>query len=263
VSVPAGTIDRTFVVALATFRGAFAGLRGIAFLFAAVLFPLLLLLIQAAAFTGLDLLGTSESLLSALFLPVILLLVCLVLGVGAFRGELEDDTLVYPLNRTLPRRALAAGKYLGTAAAALCYLLPSTLVGTALAAALGTGPTMASPGLYEAVLLLPAMAILAYTAIFVLLGLLTRYALVIGLLYGFLWETFVSLIPGPIRELTVIYYLRAVGSNLVPSGTLGAGVAPLAPAYGLLGALGMAIGSIVVCALILRFTEIRPAAAPS
>jgi ABC-2 type transport system permease protein len=258
-----GPIERTLVVASVTFRSAFVGTRGVALGLSAAIYPLVVLGIAAGQFAGLDLLGTAEVLYSTLFLPVVLLLVCLVLGVGAFRGELEDDTLVYPLNRTIPRAALAAGKYLGLVAAAALLLIPSAVVGGAIAAVLGNGPTVASPGLTEALLLLTILAILSYSAIFFLLGLLTRQALVIGLLYGFLWETFISLIAGPIRELSVIYYLRGVGTALAPTGSLGAGVSAIAPDGVVVGAIGLALGSVVLASLWLAYAEIRPAAAPA
>ena len=258
-----GAVERTGVVAWTTFRSAFAGGRGIGLVFAAAVYPILVLAIDLAKFSGLDLLATSETLFSTLFLPVILLLVCLVLGVGAFRGELEEDTLVYPLNRTIPRPAIAAGKFLGTFVAAVAILLPSALLGMGLASALGTGPTTTTSGLEEAVVVVPLLAILAYEAIFFLLGLATAQALIVGLLYGFLWETFISLIAGPIRELSVVYYLRGVGEYLVPGGNLGAGVGGLDPTGVTVGAILLAVGSVVGAALLLRYVEIRPAPAPT
>jgi ABC-2 type transport system permease protein len=253
--MPTGPIERTFVVAAVTFRSAFVGSRGVALVLSAAIYPLVVVGIASGHFSGLDLLATSEVLFSTLFLPVVLLLVCLVLGVSAFRGELEDDTLVYPLNRTIPRAALAAGKYLGLVTAAALLLIPSALIGGAIAAEFGNGPTLPSTGLTEGLFLLTVLGILTYTAIFFLLGLVTRQALVIGLLYGFLWETFISLIAGPVRELSVIYYLRGVGSSLAPTGALGAGV--------IAGAIAVGLASVVLAFLWLAYAEIRPAAAPA
>jgi ABC-2 type transport system permease protein len=261
--VASGPLVRTGVVAAMAFRAAFAGRRIVALGLAAAIFPVLVLAIDAAAFSGLDLLGTSETLFSALFLPVILLLVALVLGVGAFRGELEEDTLVYPLSRTLPRPALAAGKYLGSVAATLFVLLPSAIVAMTLATVLGSGPTQSSTGLTEAVLLLTTIGSVAYVAIFLVLGLLTRQALVIGLLYGFIWETFISLIAGPVRELTVVYFLRGVGAGLVPGGSLGSGVGAMAPGGVAAGGVLLGAAAVVVASLWLSYAEIRPAAAPA
>jgi ABC-2 type transport system permease protein len=258
-----GALSRTVVVAWVTCRGAFSGAGGLGLIGAASLYPILIAAIAASHFPGLDLLNTAELLFSALFLPVVLLLVSLVLGVGLFRGELEEDTLVYPMSRTVPRPALVAGKFLGLVTAALVTLLPSAILGAGLAAALTDGPTRGSPGLAEALVLLTILGVAAYGSYFLLLGLLTRQALVIGLLYGFLWETFISLIPGPIRHLTIIYYLRGVGARLVGTGALSDGPSDVTVLGASAGLLLTVATALVLASLYLRYSENRPAAAPA
>ncbi|MFI5038200.1 MAG: hypothetical protein ACHP93_06940, partial [Solirubrobacterales bacterium] len=254
---------RIGVVAWATFRASFSGSTGYGVIGAAAVYPVIVAGIAAAGFSGLDLLGASETLFSTLFLPVILLLVCLVLGVGPFRGELEDDTLVYPLNRTVPRPVLVVGKYVGFAGAALSVVLPSALSGIGIAAGFTSGPTTGSPALLETVVLLTVLAVLTYGAFFLLLGLLSRQALVIGLLFGFIWETFVSVIAGPIRALTVVYHLRGIGAQLMTTGPFSGGPSDVSVLGGSLGLLASAIASIVVACLYLQYAEILPAAAPA
>ena len=188
--------------------------------------------IGSAQLSDVDLLAASESIFSVLFVPVILLMVSLVLGVGLFRGEMEDDTLVYPMSRSIPRRALVAGKYVGYVLAALVFLLPSALVGLAVGVALNLGPQVSLDGLLPGVVVMAVLAVLAYGGFFLLLGLLTRQALVIGLIYGFLWEAFVPLLPGPLKELSLVYYLRAAGGHLVGSGPLAVLVRPGLPRSG-------------------------------
>ncbi|MCI4367612.1 MAG: DsrE family protein [Thermoplasmata archaeon] len=149
-----GAISRTLAVAEATIVGTLQGSAWLGLAGAALVYPLLVGAIAAAGFSGLDLLAAAETLFSTLFLPVVLLLVCLVQGVSLFRTELEEDTLLYPLKRTVPRPALVVGKYLGFLASTLLALIPSAVFGTALAAVLGDGPTYATAGLLEAVVLL-------------------------------------------------------------------------------------------------------------
>ncbi len=145
----------------------------------------------------------------------------------------------------------------------LLALLPSVVLGTAVAATFGHGPTVSTNGLWEAVLLLSVLGVVAYGATFLLLGLLTRFALVIGLIYGFLWEAFVSLIPGPIGQWTVVYYLRDVGAQLVSSGSLGSSTSTVSVAGVLVGFVVFAVASLTVASIVLRYTESRPAAAPT
>src|SRR5580700_10738141 len=134
-------VTRAFVVAETTLLGARRGTGGQGLAGAALAFPLLVLAIASGNFNGLDLLSAAETLFSTLFLPVVLGLVCLVQGVSLFRTELEDDTLLYPMKRTVPRPSVVVGKYLGFLASTLLALLPSALIGFAIAAALGHGPT--------------------------------------------------------------------------------------------------------------------------
>jgi ABC-2 type transport system permease protein len=261
--MPTDPVTRAFVVAETTLLGALRGTGGLGLAGAALAFPLLVLAIASGNFNGLDLLSAAETLFSTLFLPVVLGLVCLVQGVSLFRTELEDDTLLYPMKRTVPRPSVVVGKYLGFLASTLLALLPSALIGFAIAAALGHGPTQPSVALTEAIVLLTTLGVVAYGAIFLLLGLLTRSALVIGLVYGFLWETFISLIPGPISQWTVVYYLRSIGTSLLPSVNWGGG-APTGSVPGTTaGIVLFAVGCLVVASAYLRYTEIRPAAAPT
>jgi ABC-2 type transport system permease protein len=261
--VPTGPVARAVTVAGATTYGALQPRGAFGLFLAAMLYPLLVAVIASAQVPGLDLLAVSETLFSTLFLPIILLLVCLVQGVALFRTELEEDTLLYPLKRTVPRPSLVVGKYLGFLLTTLLALLPSALFGIGLAALVGPGPTVGTAGLYEAVVLMTVFAVISYGAIFLLLGLLTRQALLIGLIYGFLWETFVSLLPGPISEGTVVYYLRDIGHQLVPSGALGGSSSSASVASVSLGLLLFAIGCLAVTSIVLRYAEIRPAAAPN
>ena len=261
--MPTGPVTRALAVAETTFQGGLQGRGAIGLLLAAMVFPLLVGAIAAENPAGLDLLAASETLFSAFFLPVILLLVCLVQGVSLFRTELEEDTLLYPLKRTIPRPSFAVGKFLGFLATTSMALLPSAVIGIALAGALGNGPTVASPGLFEAVVLMTVFGVVAYGATFLVLGLLTRYALMIGLIYGFLWETFVSQIPGPISQYTVVYYLRAIGGHLVPSGSLGSSSTSAGVAEISLGFILFAVGCLALASVVLRYAEIQPSAAPT
>ncbi|MGP8072319.1 MAG: hypothetical protein ACLPZM_04220 [Thermoplasmata archaeon] len=261
--MPTGPLTRALAVAETTALGMLQGRGAIGLLLAALAFPLLVGVIGAESFPGLDLLAAAETLFSTLFLPVVLLLVCLVQGVSLFRNELEEDTLLYPLKRTVPRPSLVVGKYIGFVATTLLALLPSAVIGTALGGALGKGPTVATSGLFEAVVVMTILGVAAYGAVFLLLGLITRYALIIGLIYGFMWETFVSLLPGPISQWTVVYYLRGVGFQFVPSGALGSNASTTSLVGIALGFLLFALGCLAVTSVVLRYSETPSAAAPT
>jgi ABC-2 type transport system permease protein len=252
---------RLGVVAAASWRGALSGYRAVGLALIAALYPMLVLALASGHRADVDLLSASEELYSVLFLPLLLLLVCLVLGVSEFRTEIEEDTLVYPLTRSVPRAAVLAGKFLGFVGAALCFLLPTALLGPGLAVAFNAGPQVALSGVLPTLVITTMLATVAYGSFFLLLGLLTRQALVIGLLYGFFWETFLPLLPGPLKQLSVIYYLRAVGGQLVAAGPLAAGGTTVSLGAAVLVPILFAMATGALAWVYLTRAEIRPAPA--
>jgi ABC-2 type transport system permease protein len=259
--VASGFLTRVGVVTAACWRGSVAGYRGWGLLLVAACYPLLILGIASTHRSDLDLVAASEELFSVLFLPILLLLVCLVLGVSLFRAEIEEDTLVYPMVRSVPRLAIVLGKFLGFLAAALCLLLPSALAGPAAAVAFNAGPQLTLDGLLPTLLATTALGVLAYGAFFLLLGLVTRQALVIGLLYGFFWEAFLPLLPGPLKELSLVYYLRGIGARLMTSGPLTTSGSSAALSAAIVVPLVFALVVLLLSYVLLARTEIRSAPA--
>ncbi len=137
----------------------------------------------------------------ALLVPVGSLLV----ATGAL-GEMRDSgTLSYLWLRPIGRLRLAVLAY----AAVAMRALPLTVVPVALAGLIVAGGQGALAGLLSA-----AFGTAAYTAVFLLLGLLTRRAVLIGLVYVALWEGVVAgLGTGPAR-VAIRTYARSVLDGL-------------------------------------------------
>ena len=60
------------------------------------------------------------------------------------------------------------------------------------------------------VLFITFLGTLVYGAMFLMLGTLIRWPLMVGLLYTFIWEMIGSNFLGNIRQVTVMYYLRSI-----------------------------------------------------
>ncbi|MEE9173570.1 MAG: hypothetical protein V3U30_01180, partial [Thermoplasmata archaeon] len=60
----------------------------------------------------------------------------------------------------------------------------------------------------------------AFGGLFLLIGFALKRALMAGLLYGFLWETILPILPGNVPLLSITHYLRSIGKNLVSTGSL-------------------------------------------
>jgi ABC-2 type transport system permease protein len=124
--------------------------------------------------------------------------------------EVEGRTLTYLLTRPLTRPAILAGKFLAYLATALGVALPAVVVTFfLLAPARGwSGVGAAVPDLLRD-LGVVALALLAYGALFTLLGVLLRRPVIPGLLFLFGWELLANL-PGYLPRLTLTAWLRSL-----------------------------------------------------
>jgi hypothetical protein len=203
-------------VAALSLRSSLRGIRAFALAgFSAV--PALLVVALAAAHTSPVTLGREAQLLFLdLMLPIVVIVVMLILAVAQFRNEIDDDTLSYLTSRSIPRWGIVLGKYLGCVSAAVVLLVPASL-GTVAVAALAGAPSPA-PGVLEAIVAMTVLAAVAYGALFLGMGLITSWALLYGLIIGFLWEELLRHLPGSVPDLTISFYLHSLGSDLVASG---------------------------------------------
>ncbi len=250
------SVSRVLLVAWITFRAALGGLRGLAL---ALLAAIPLLIVAAIALSGAGstaAMDAAQSLFFTLDIRVVVVLCVLVVSVALFRSEIESDTLTYLTTRSIPRPAIVVGKYVGGIAATLLITVPAGLLplGTAVLAG-ASAPAAAIPGTVLAVTLL---ACLAYGGFFLLLGLVSRSALVLGLVYGFIWEELVLMLPGQFPKLTVLYYLLSIGSRQVSAGPLAGFPTVVSPAVAFLVPIGVAVVWVVLTAVIVRFVETAP-----
>ena len=142
--------------------------------------------------------NVTRTLIASAILPLVMLL----LATSAFGNELVDRTLGYlalkPIARwriVLPK--LAAAFVVGGLPVAASGVLAVSLVDGALGGALATG-----------VGLLVGAA--AYAALFTWAGLATRHALLIGLVYVFVWEATLAAYLDGVRFLSIRRYTLAV-----------------------------------------------------
>lgn len=178
---------------------------------------LLLFCFLIRAFAGADLQG-SAGVLSGFALGTILPLLALVAGTGAIGPEIDDGSVVYLLAKPLRRSSIVVSKLVVsvavvTAVAAVPTLLAGVvLTGTAdgLAVAYGVGAFVAG---------------IAYCALFLLLAVLTRNAVVVGLLYALIWESLIGgLVPGA-QALSIQQWGLAITERVLGAEAQSLGVA--------------------------------------
>jgi ABC-2 type transport system permease protein len=141
----------------------------------------------------------------------------LIAGTGVIGPEIDDGSIVYLLAKPVSRPSIVVTK-LAVAVAALAAFaaVPTLLAGLILA---GTDERLA---IAFGVGALAACA--AYAAVFLLLAVLTRHAVVVGLIYALLWESLVgSFVPGA-RTLSIQQWGLSIAEAIAAPGVVEADV---------------------------------------
>ena len=147
---------------------------------------------------------TAEVLLNGLVVTIVLPLTALLFGVSVIGEELEDGTAVYLLTKPLRRWQILLPKMVAALLVAATLVVLATLASGFLAIEGGSASLVV--GFAVAVL----AGSLAYLALFVLLSLISSHALIIGLIYVFLWEGALSGIFEGLRFLSVRHYTLGI-----------------------------------------------------
>jgi len=142
-------------------------------------------------------------------LGVLLPITALVFGTSAFGGEVEDGTLIYLMVKPVPRWHLTLSKYVVALAATLAVMMPAIF----LAWLVTPGDTpVRVPLSYAAG---AAVGSIIYCAIFVTLGISSRRALALGLLYIVAFENVLSRSVVGVKSLSVREFALAVCKKVV------------------------------------------------
>ena len=141
-------------------------------------------------------------LMSNLGFTIVVPIVALVFAAAAFGDLKEDGTLVYLWLRPMDRWPVVVGAWLASATVSL----PLTLVPLTVAAFIAN----VGSDLVWATVLACVVGNLAYSAVFMLLGLLTKNSVVWGIGYILIWEGLVAGISGVGEKLAIRGYTRSI-----------------------------------------------------
>ncbi|MQY13846.1 hypothetical protein SRB5_40020 [Streptomyces sp. RB5] len=138
-------------------------------------------------------------------------LIGVIAGTGAIGPEIDDSSIVYLLAKPVPRHTIILTKLIVAVGVTMAFsAVPTLLAGYILNAN--------SQQLAVAYAIAAAIASVAYAALFLLLGTITKHAVVIGLIYALVWESlFGSLVAGA-RTLSVQQWALAIGERLGKGG---------------------------------------------
>lgn len=154
-----------------------------------------------------------------LYLRFIVPVLAVFYGTSLVADEVEDKTITYLFTRPIPRGAVMAGKYLAYLACTIMVVLPSVMLVYFLIVPFGGGSIAGSfPALLKDLVLL-AVGLIAYGALFAWVGARFKRPLLTGLVFVFGWEQ-IALVLGSLNKFTVIYYVQSMVPHAMPSDSL-------------------------------------------
>ncbi|MCW2921148.1 MAG: transporter permease [Thermoleophilia bacterium] len=177
-----------------------------------------------------------EILLGAFGLGTLVPLLSVIAGTGAIGPEIEDGSILYVLAKPLRRSVIIISKLVVAIGVAIAFgALPIFAC-----AVLATGEVSGAAIAYGTA---AAVASIAYCSLFLLLAVVSRNAVVIGLLYAIVWETVVGqFVPG-IRTLSVQQWSITVTDRLVGDHASEAGLDPSVGSIAIFLFLAVVVGS--------------------
>ena len=158
----------------------------------------------------------SPGLLTAFGIAILMPLLSLIAGTGAIGPEIDEGSIVYLLAKPLNRYSIIVTKLaVALFVVVLFGVLPITVAGVVLTGEVGEVTVAFAIGA------LAAGA--AYSALFLLLAVLSRNAVVIGLIYALIWESLVGgLVPGAqalsVQQWSLAVVQRVLGDSAEPLG---------------------------------------------
>jgi ABC-2 type transport system permease protein len=183
-----------------------AALLGLPVLFA-IAYRAVLAAKMPARITGYDLYGV---IIAIYYVRNVLPLAALFYATALIADEVDGKTLTYLITRPVRRSAILAGKFGAYLATTFSLSLPAVLITFFLLATSNGWGGIGSrvPDLFLD-LGVAALALVAYGALFTLLGVLLRRPVIPGLLFLYVWELVANL-PGYMPRFTLTAWLRSL-----------------------------------------------------
>lgn len=134
----------------------------------------------------------------------------LIAGTGVIAPEIDDGTIIHLLAKPISRPVIAQTKFLVAASILALFAAVPTFVAAYLLVGLESG---VASGFAVGAL----VGGIAYAAVFMLLGVLTRHAVTIGIVYALVWEGVVgNFVPGA-RRFSIQQWAQSIADQLSSS----------------------------------------------
>ena len=152
--------------------------------------------------------GLATGLLAGFGLAVLLPLLGLIAGTGAIGPEIEDGSIVYLLAKPLSRLSIIVTKLLVAVGVVAAFgALPVVVGGVIMTGGLGEVALGFGVG--------SLVGGIAYCAVFLMLSVVTRNAVVVGLIYALIWESLVGQVVPGAQALSIQQWSLAVTEAVI------------------------------------------------
>jgi ABC-2 type transport system permease protein len=192
-------------VAYITARGLFGRRRSL------LLLPLPLLLIGLAVLCKSLNVRPSDwgtPVLIGMGLGVVLPVIALIVGTGVLGSEVDDGTLVHILTKPLPRRDIILAKLaVAVSVTAVTSAIPLFVAGL-LADSVRLGLALVAGAVVGSIV---------YSALFLLLSLVTRRPVLLGLAYILVWENLLGNLVSGTKKFSIEQYVIAITDKIAPT----------------------------------------------
>ncbi len=155
----------------------------------------------------------TAGMLTTVVVTVVLPLICLILGTSALGSEIEDGTVVYILAKPVPRLQIVTAKFAAAALVSAVLVVPATAISGVVSMS-----GVPAEGLAAGFTLGVAFGVLAYTALFLLLSLVTSRALLFGLVYVFVWEGLLTNLFDAVAYVSIRQYCLGIADAVATVG---------------------------------------------
>jgi len=211
-----------------------------------------------------DMAAVFTEILMVFFLQFYIVILALFFGTSITAEDVENRTLAYLITRPIPKTAIVLGKYAAYAA----LMIGMVAVTMAAAFFLMNAARLGEPELYATFfgyLGILGLGLLAYTALFAFLGAVLKRAIILGLIFGFGWETVIQYFPGSTQRFSIVHYLKSLLPYRPESRAAGRGVAlllfrlePTPPFLAVLALAAIAAGFLALTCWLFRAKEYLP-----
>jgi ABC-2 type transport system permease protein len=158
----------------------------------------------------------APDLLGAFGIAILMPLLTLIAGTGSIGPEIDDGSIVYLLAKPLNRYSIVVTKLVVAIGVVIVFgVLPVAVAGVVLTGEVGMVTLAYTLG--------ALVAGVAYSAVFLLLAVISRNAVVLGLIYALIWESLVGgVVPGAqtlsIQQWSLSVVQRVLGDTAAEVG---------------------------------------------